>query len=58
MKNPGERQIDSYLRTFAFAILIASLILAGRNAPAHNNKPPVRIPIHNIRDHDLQVGNA
>ncbi len=58
MKSPGEHQIDSFLRSCAIAILIASLLLAGRNTPATNNKPPARSPVHSIRDHDLQVGNA
>jgi len=58
MKNQGERQIDSLLRSFAVAILIASLLLAGRNTPANSDKPPVKTPVHSIRDHNLQVGNA
>jgi len=58
MKYQGERQIDFYLRSFAVAILIASLLLAGRNTPPNNVKPPVKTPVHSIRDHNLQVGNA
>jgi len=58
MKSQGERQIDSFLRSCAIAILIASLILAGRNAPANNEKPPARSPVHSIRDHNLRIGNA
>jgi hypothetical protein len=58
MKNPEEHQIDSYLRTFAIAILIVSLILAGKNTPPNTDKPPSKSPVHSIRNHDLQVGNA
>jgi hypothetical protein len=58
MKYLGERQIDSLLRSCAIAILIASLLLAGRNTPANNDKPPARAPVHSIKDHNLQVGNA
>jgi hypothetical protein len=58
MKYLGERQIDSLLRSCAIAILIASLLLAGRNTPANNDKPPARVPVHSIKDHNLQVGNA
>jgi len=58
MKSPGKHQIDSFLRSCAIAILIASLVLAGRNTPANNNKPPARSPVHSTMDHNLQVGNA
>jgi hypothetical protein len=54
MKN---RNLDAIFRTFAIAILIASLILAGRNTPANNDKPP-KAPVHSPRDHSLLVGNA
>jgi hypothetical protein len=58
MKSPGEQKLDSFLRTCAIAILIASLLLARRNTPANNEKPPARPPIHSVRDHNLRVGNA
>jgi hypothetical protein len=54
MKNP---YIHAVFRTFAIAILIASLILAGRNAPANNDKAP-KSPVHSSRFHNLRVGNA
>jgi|HubBroStandDraft_2_1064218.scaffolds.fasta_scaffold16739_6 hypothetical protein len=58
MKSSGKHQIDSFLKSCAIAILIASLLLAGRNTPVNNNKSPARPPVHSIRDHNLQVGNA
>ena len=54
MKN---QERDAIFRTFAIAILIASLILAGRNTPPNSDKPP-KSPVHSTRDHNLQVGNA
>jgi hypothetical protein len=54
MKN---QERDAIFRTFAIAILIASLILAGRNTPPNNDKPP-KSPVHSARDHNFQVGNA
>jgi hypothetical protein len=54
MKNQDR---DAIFRTFAIAILIASLILAGRNTPANNDKLP-KSPVHSTRDHNLEVGNA
>lgn len=57
MKNLGYPNMDAIFKTFAIAILIASLILAGRNTPANNDKPP-RSPVHSTKDHNLEVGNA
>ena len=57
MKDTGQSPTQAFLRTCAIAILIASLLLAGRNTPANNEKSP-RSPLHSIRDHDLRVGNA
>jgi hypothetical protein len=57
MKTKGQLNIDAIFRTFAIAILIASLILAGRNTPANNDKPP-KSPVHSAREHNLQVGDA
>jgi hypothetical protein len=58
MENPGQPRIDALLKTFAIAVLIASLILAGRNTPPNNDKPPVTTPVHSIKSHHLQTGNA
>lgn len=58
MKSPGEHQTDSFLRSCAIAILIASLLLAGRNSPAHADKTPVITPVRPIPHHNLQVGDA
>lgn len=54
MKNPDR---EAFFRTFAIAMLIISLILAGKNTPPNNEKPP-KSPVHSTRDHNLQVGNA
>jgi len=58
MKNQGEYNLDSFFKSCAIAILIASLLLAGRNTPPNNEKPPARSPVHSARDHNLRVGNA
>jgi hypothetical protein len=58
MENPGQPKLDAFLKTFAIAVLIASLILAGRNSPANNDKPPIKTPVHSTKNHHLQTGNA
>jgi hypothetical protein len=57
MKNPEESNLDTFFRTFAVAVLVVSLILAGRNAQENSEKHP-GIPIHSIKNHNLQIGNA
>jgi hypothetical protein len=58
MKDPGEYKIDDFFRTFAIVILVASLILAGRNTPANNDKPTIKTPVPSTKSHHLQTGNA
>jgi hypothetical protein len=57
MKYPGQSDKEAFFRTCAIATLIASLILAGRNTPASNEKAP-KAPVHSIKNHNLQTGNA
>jgi len=57
MKYPGQSDKEVFFRTCAIAILIASLILAGRNTSANNEKTP-KSPVHSTKDHNLQTGNA
>jgi hypothetical protein len=57
MKYPGQSEKDAFLRACAIAVLIASLILAGRNSSANNEKPP-KFPIHSTKNQDLQIGHA
>ena len=57
MKKPGQSDKETFFKTCAIAILIVSLILAGKNTPPNNEKSPVS-PIHSTRNHNLQAGDA
>jgi hypothetical protein len=57
VKNPGNTNGDTLMRSGAILVLIVSLLLAGRNTSASNVKTP-KIPIHNSQNHHLQTGNA
>jgi len=57
MKDSGQLKIEAFLKTCAIAVLIASLILAGKNTAPNNEKAP-KSPVHSTKNHNLQVGNA
>jgi hypothetical protein len=57
MKSTRQTNIDAFFRTCAIAILVASLLLAGKNTPPNKGKSP-KPPANSTRDHKLQIGNA
>ncbi len=57
MKETTSSYTDTTLRTCAIVVLIACLLLAGRNTQPNNEKPQ-RSPVQSTKDHSLRVGNA
>jgi hypothetical protein len=57
MKDTNQPSIDAFLKTCAIVVLVASLLLAGRNTSGNNDKPS-KSPVHSTKNHNLLLGDA
>ena len=57
MKDPAKTKMESIARSCAIIVLIASLLLAGRNASSSNDKPS-KPNVQIIKAPDPQLANV